>query len=164
MGDLDIGLAPRDAVQELLFALREIRQLPPDAVPIGSSALRKSLSSVRKIVHAFSCGSRMWFLLSSGTKRAFGIIAARRRPDSKGTMASPRTWKTRVGTVIFGASLRISNAWKAFHSRQAVSDEALRRCSSPIHLICSLPPSGMRRLAKTSRNALASRPHPSSII
>ena len=45
-----------------------------------------------------------WFWLSSGTKRAPGMPAASRRPDSKGTLASCRACITRVGTRTWGRS------------------------------------------------------------
>jgi hypothetical protein len=53
-----------------------------------TSAPRNDRSSSRKRVRAGSPSSMTWFGLSSGTKRAPGMPAAMRLPDSNGTLAS----------------------------------------------------------------------------
>ena len=52
--------------------------------PFPAQRERKSSVSARKTGHAGSSASRMWFELSSTTKRLFGMSEASSRPCSRG--------------------------------------------------------------------------------
>ena len=91
---------------------------------------RKLRISSRKRGQAGSSANKMWLSPSRGTKRALGMRAASRNPASKGTMASLRTWKTRVGAFTLGARSRTSSSWKALHRRTALCGETVRRSNS----------------------------------
>ena len=77
---------------------------------VGTSSCfpRKFLTSDTNVPQAGSASSSKWFLLSSVTRREFGMPAAISRPSSSGTDKSPREWIIRVGAFTLGRSMDTS--------------------------------------------------------
>src|SRR6266849_11051707 len=69
---------------------------------------RKLLTSDTNLCHAGSVSNKRWFLVSSATRREFGIPAATSRPSSNGTDGSPREWITSVGAFTLERSIDTS--------------------------------------------------------
>ena len=89
-----------------------------------------------------------------------GIPAASRRPSSKGCTASPRQCRTSVGTRTRAKSSSTSKAVTERRMFAALSGEAVLRCSSLNHCICSAVASGMKAVVKSWRKAGFLRPQP----
>jgi hypothetical protein len=134
------------------------------AAAAGRAGAMNACNACRNTGHAGSPSRSTWFALSSSTKRAPGIVAARWRPSSNGTAMSSRACMTSVGTRICAAVSVTSTWWNVSSVRAAPSALAVSRCRSVHQRCCSSVPPGMKRFVNTWRKAAFSLPQPTRIM
>src|SRR6185369_6578768 len=123
---------------------------------------RKSWISARISSNAGSPDSGIWFIESTGSKRALRMPAATKRPSSNGTRTSPRQCSTSAGHATPASHDDASSAANASIRRCACSGVQDRRCRSLNASECSRLELGKNCVVTIWRKAALSWPQPAS--